>query len=348
MAMRFHKITSLRNIRSFSSVTFAKTGDPYKVLNIEKSSGSKKLNPNEVELKMLFSSINSIDLSLIEGFEKIPLPSIAGRDGLAEVMNIGSSVKSMSKGDWVVPLPGSNVGTWTSTVCTDHSNVIGVPKDIPEEYASNIGTNASCAYRLMNDFVKMKEGDVIIQSGANSSVGLSIIQMAKKMKIKTINVLRPRPEEDYSAETVATVGGDIVVTSDYLHTKEFYELISDMNAPVLALDCVGGKTGTDMLRSLGENGTMVTYGCLSTTKTPIPQSVVKAKNLKLKEFSLADWAKKSKHEDRMKMINEIAEMIRSEELIMFFETHPFSQLSNALDRYYEPYKFRKILLDMSI
>jgi hypothetical protein len=48
------------------------------------------------------------------------------------------------------------------------------------------------------------------------------------------------------------------------------------------------------------------------------------------------------------MISELADMVAAKELIMFFETHPFSQLSNAFDKYYEPYKFRKVLLDMSI
>jgi hypothetical protein len=51
---------------------------------------------------------------------------------------------------------------------------------------------------------------------------------------------------------------------------------------------------------------------------------------------------------RAEMISDLADMVAAKELIMFFETHPFSQLSNAFDKYYEPYKFRKVLLDMSI
>jgi hypothetical protein len=53
-------------------------------------------------------------------------------------------------------------------------------------------------------------------------------------------------------------------------------------------------------------------------------------------------------EARAEMISDLADMVAAKELIMFFETHPFSQLSNAFDKYYEPYKFRKVLLDMSI
>ena len=48
------------------------------------------------------------------------------------------------------------------------------------------------------------------------------------------------------------------------------------------------------------------------------------------------------------MLNDLGDMVAAEKLIMFFETHPFSQISNALDKYYEPYKYRKVLLDMSI
>ena len=43
---------------------------------------------------------------------------------------------------------------------------------------------------MLRDFEKLKPGDVIIQNGANSMVGLSVIQMAREMGVKTINIVR--------------------------------------------------------------------------------------------------------------------------------------------------------------
>ena len=45
------------------------------------------------------------------------------------------------------------------------------PSDIPAEYAATIGVNPCTAFRLLRDFVTLREGDSIIQNGANSQVG---------------------------------------------------------------------------------------------------------------------------------------------------------------------------------
>ncbi len=43
---------------------------------------------------------------------------------------------------------------------------------------------------MLRDFVKLSPGDVIMQNGANSMVGLAVIQMAREMGVKTINIVR--------------------------------------------------------------------------------------------------------------------------------------------------------------
>lgn len=36
----------------------------------------------------------------------------------------------------------------------------------------------------------------VVQNGANSGVGVAVIQLAKQMGIKTVNIVRNRPEID--------------------------------------------------------------------------------------------------------------------------------------------------------
>ena len=45
------------------------------------------------------------------------------------------------------------------------------------------------AYRLLHDFAKLEAGDFIVQSDAYSAVGMAVIQMAKQMGVKTVNVV---------------------------------------------------------------------------------------------------------------------------------------------------------------
>lgn len=48
---------------------------------------------------------------------------------------------------------------------------------------------ALCLLRL---FVNLKEGDVIVQNGATSAVGQSIIQLSRMKGIHTFNIIRDR------------------------------------------------------------------------------------------------------------------------------------------------------------
>lgn len=52
--------------------------------------------------------------------------------------------------------------------------------------------NPATAYRLLRDFEHLKPGDWVLQNGANSQVGLAVIQIAREMGLKTINFVRDR------------------------------------------------------------------------------------------------------------------------------------------------------------
>jgi mitochondrial enoyl-[acyl-carrier protein] reductase / trans-2-enoyl-CoA reductase len=45
---------------------------------------------------------------------------------------------------------------------------------------------------MMLDFAQLKEGDWLVQNGANSGVGQNVIQLAKIRGIKTVNIIRDR------------------------------------------------------------------------------------------------------------------------------------------------------------
>jgi mitochondrial enoyl-[acyl-carrier protein] reductase / trans-2-enoyl-CoA reductase len=58
--------------------------------------------------------------------------------------------------------------------------------------AATISVNPFTADRMLLDFVKLKEGDWVVQNGANSGVGQNVIQLARIRGFKTVNVIRDR------------------------------------------------------------------------------------------------------------------------------------------------------------
>jgi trans-2-enoyl-CoA reductase len=83
-------------------------------------------------------------------------------------------------------------GTWREYAVCNESDVDYIPSDLPISQAATLSINPSTAYRMLMDFVKLQPGDVVLQNGSNSSVGVAVIQIAKQMGVKTINVLRDR------------------------------------------------------------------------------------------------------------------------------------------------------------
>ena len=81
-------------------------------------------------------------------------------------------------------------GTWTQFAKAEESGVMKSPNDVHKAYAATGAVNPCTAYRMLRDFASLQPGDVVIQNGANSMVGLAVIQMAREMGVKTINVVR--------------------------------------------------------------------------------------------------------------------------------------------------------------
>lgn len=98
-----------------------------------------------------------------------------------------------------------------------------------------------------------KIGDYVIQNGANSGVGEAVIQLAKPLGVKTINIIRNRPGHEKVAERLTKLGATHILTDDQLGKLETKELVKSWtkgHEVKLAFNCVGGKPTTEMARLL--------------------------------------------------------------------------------------------------
>jgi len=291
--------------------------------------------------------INPADINVIEGtYGKEPaLPAIAGLEGVGTVLSVGSQVKGLAENDRVIPA-GPGFGTWRTHAVTSENNLLKISSDIPIHQAASISVNPSTALRLLEDFVSLKEGDVVIQNGANSMVGFCVAQLAKLRGVRTINIIRERSDYAEISTELRAVGGDIVVSDKYLRTPQFKRLISDLPKPKLALNCVGGESATEIARHLGDNGVLVTYGGMSKQPIQLPTSLFIFRNVQARGFWLTKWVADHSAQERKQMIDKIADTILQKKLRLYIEGHKLSEFDLALKRYYEPYRGRKIVLEL--
>jgi trans-2-enoyl-CoA reductase len=290
-----------------------------------------------VIVKMLAAPIHPAHINTIQGTYPIrpkSFPAVGGAEGIGQVVKVGTDVKQLKTGDLVFPqvlasTPGS--GTWATHIKGSESSFDKVTLKTQLEYekssihtdrGTNIITglsvlrvNPGSALRMLKSFVpNIKKGDVVIQNGANSSVGQAVIQIAKDMGLITVNIVRDREDIDQLKQYLKSIGADHVWTESELRSaKEFRD--SSLPKARLALNCVGGSCSTEISKTLENRGVHVTYGGMSLKPVTASTSSLIFKDITYKGFWFGKWVEENAGTPQLKdMYNELESMFLSGKL----------------------------------
>eukprot|EP00210_Caulerpa_lentillifera_P001761 g1691.t1 len=252
------RLSGVSHVRFYSALVFSQFGNPSEVLSLQEYPDKDvELNPYDLRLRMLAASVNPSDLNTIEGVYPLQppdpdwkLPAVAGHEGVGEVLETGSKVSEFRPGDWAVPLV-SHQGTWRERGVFQSHFWHKISNSIPVHAAATLAINPSTALCLLREFVDLKKGDVIIQNGATSAVGQSIIQLARVKGIHTFNIIRDRPGFNQTKEYLLSLGATFVereeTAMDSFSKIIIFTMISFVleksGLPLgsLGLNCIGGK-----------------------------------------------------------------------------------------------------------
>lgn len=197
----------------------------------------------------------------------------------------------------------------------------------------------------MKDFGgHLKQGDTIVQNGANSMVGYAVTQLARDLGYNVINIIRNRPDETGVQERLNLLGASVTVSDTFARTKTMLDLIKELPAPKLGLNGVGGDQLRTVTNYMADDGVVVTYGGMSKQPVQIPTSALVFRNLQFRGFWMSKWKLENPIEERQKMIDELAEKIKSKKLVLFMETWKSSEFDLAYEAYHKEFKTRKQVL----
>lgn len=292
-----------------------------------------EVKENDVCVKMLAAPINPSDINRIEGVYPVrpQVPAVGGYEGVGEVHSVGSAVKGLLPGDWVIPSPPSS-GTWQTYLVKDQSVWHKISKDSPMEYAATITVNPLTALRMLEDFITLNSGDAIVQNGATSIVGQCIIQLARYRGIHSINIIRDRAGSDEVKEKLKNLGADEVFTESQLEVKNVKGLLANLPEPALGFNCVGGNAASLVLKFLRQGGTMVTYGGMSKKPITVSTSSFIFKDLSLRGFWLQKFMSTDKANECRSMIDYLLDRAQEGKLKYEMELVPFNNFHTALDK----------------
>ncbi|KAK3734953.1 hypothetical protein RRG08_038977 [Elysia crispata] len=342
-----HKVRNL----STKQLYVQSFGQPENVLQARDVELPSSLGPRQIIVKMLLAPINPSDVNMMEGtyFVQPPLPAIMGNEGVGEIVEVGAEVKGLNPGDWIIPADTA-FGTWQTMKLIEDTEVIKLRNDIPALSAATISVNPCTAYRMLRDYAHLVPGDVIIQNGSNSGVGVSVIQLAREWGIKTVNIVRSRPDIDNLISYLKSLGADHVVTEEFCRKPEMRDLLKSLSKqPKLALNCVGGQSSSELLRHLGQGGIMVTYGGMSKKPIIAPTGALLFKEIKLFGYWNTNWNRLHQTDiARFEMLSDISNLIKLSKFVPpECELFSLSEYKKAVERATSGYKSCKVVFKMT-
>lgn len=244
---------------------------------------------------------------------KVELPQIAGNEGVGVVEEIGKEVNGISPGNKVIVTKPVQ-GTWRDLATFNRDFLRVVPDNLGVVEAATLTVNPCTAYRMLIDFSPVREnGSVVIQNGANSACGQNVIQICKAWGIKTINIVRNRPDIVELKKYLESLGATYVLTEEELRTTKIFKE-KEIEKPSLALNCVGGKSSAEMLRQLQHSGKMVTYGGMSREPVTIPTSAFIFKNISFHGFWMTAYNDIADKSQKDKMMEDIVALMCEDKL----------------------------------
>ncbi|TLD18405.1 hypothetical protein PspLS_10094 [Pyricularia sp. CBS 133598] len=331
------------------ALVFSKFGEPSDVLRLHTHSISPSLPSHAVVLRTLAAPINPADVNTIQGtygakpdfnspanmqLGTAEPSAVPGNEGCFEVISVGSGVKNLKKGDWAIPA-STGMGTWRTHALVENADraLLRVPDgDAPLSplQAAMVSVNPSSAYRMLRDYVDLVDlsvqafrsgsgadgGAWFIQNGANSGVGRAAIQLGRLWGLRSVNVVRERDTPEATEQLkreLRDLGATVVVTEAELLDRGFPARLKEEwtkgQPMMLGLNCVGGKSATQLARVLSEQGTLVTYGAMSKQPVALPTGLLIFKDLRFRGFWLSRWADGDR-DGKRRTIEELLGMMR--------------------------------------
>jgi trans-2-enoyl-CoA reductase len=311
--------------KTFKAAIYETHGNPAEVLRIVEQPWPSP-EADEAVVKMSAAPINPADLNAIEG--KYPvrpaLPATPGMEGAGVVVEVGSAVRNLSVGTQVI-LP-HGFGTWREACAVAASKLIAIPAGIGPVQAAMLKVNPITAWRMLHDFVSLKPGDWVIQNAGNSAAGQCVIQIARELGYRTVNVVR-RPE---LVEELRALGGDVVLV-DGENLRDEVATATERKPIRLALNAVGGENALRVAKTLAADGTMVTYGAMSLQPLCIPNGMLIFKNLRFTGFWVNKWYDAATPEQRAETFAPLFEMAQRGLLQTKVEkTYPLEEANAAI------------------
>jgi len=327
-----------------------------------------KPGPGQVRVRMRMAPVNPGDFNYIDGIyersfarmiwnrgaerttdspgsDVFPRPPYAlGVEGVGVVEESGGGfLGNRLVGKRVAVVSGPPNGTWQEQTLIDARRAFPVPRSLTDAEASSFFVNPLTALVLVRHVLQVPRGAVLLQTAAGSALSQMVRNLAREDDFRVIDIVRSRAGADRLKQ-----GNSKYVVA--LEDEDLLEAVHGIASEGVdyVLDCVGGATGSNVLRTLAPRGRMVCYGTLSREPIALPPRDIIMPMTSIEGFYLAAYLASRTLFQRLALVRKTAKLIESGVLGTSVEqTYRLDDLHQALEHARRPGRSGKVLLDLT-
>lgn len=321
------------------AITHNTFGNPADVLQVTEKDIPNP-GPGQARIRVTLATIHNHDLWTVKGsYGFVPdLPAAAGTEAVGIVDALGEGVEGLQVGQRVAS--GTSFGIWAEYALVDASGLIPVPEQLSDESAAQLVAMPFSAISLL-DFLDMKPGEWLIQNSANGAVGRMLAQLAESRGIHVVGLVR----RDAGVQELAAQNISGVVSTETPGWEKQVEEITGGASIAVALDSVGGSSAADLVKLLGEGGTLVSFGAMGNPIMEIPSGPVIFKHITVKGFWGSKVSREMPAEKKTQLFGELIARILDGTLTLPVDsTFDAADIVSAVHASSEPGRAGKVLI----
>ncbi|MBT9244153.1 NADPH:quinone oxidoreductase family protein [Gemmobacter fulvus] len=228
--------------------------------------------PGEVRLAIAACGLNFADLLMVDGKyqEKPALPFTMGMELAGRITAVGAGVSGFAPGDRVAVFAGQGglaaEGNFVANRC------LKLPDGMDFRQAAAFQIAYGTSHLALDHKARLQPGETLFVSGAAGGVGLTAVEIGKRMGARVIASVRGPAKM-----TVATAAGaDHVIDSDAPDLRGQLKALGGVD---VVYDTIGGPGFLDALRATKPEGRLLAIGFAGGEVPQVPANLLLVKNL---------------------------------------------------------------------
>jgi NADPH2:quinone reductase len=233
-----------------------------------------------VRIAVRAAGLNFADILMIKGEYQVkpPLPFSPGLEVAGDVLEVAPDVKKIKPGDRVMAVV--HYGGYAQEVVTPATDVFLIPDSMDYTIAAGFPIAYGTSHIGIFNKLKLKAGETILIHGAAGGVGITAVEIAKKVGATVIAAASGSKKLAIAKQ----YGADHLIDYQTEDIKARVKSLTDGRGVEAVFDPVGGDIFTSSLRATAQQGRILVVGFASGTVAPIPANILLVKNISVHGF----------------------------------------------------------------